>query len=199
MIVSNDQNLGSVGDASSSVRTVGASLLTIAPATGPAAPFVAAAGLITTLVSGLFAPDLSKIAATKVVNDIEPLLQQNVNQWQGLDSSVKTRSLQAAYEDVFNQGWYGVEQGCQRVGGDAGSNCIGDRSRGGRWDWFSYYYDPIANDGQVHDDPTVSDTVGTSLSNLIPSFGSGGFDIKKLLVIGAVVGGGYLLLGGGRE
>jgi hypothetical protein len=42
--------------------------------------------------------------------------------------------------------------------GDAGARCISDRQRGGKWDWFAYYRDPIANDSNV-----ISDAVGANL------------------------------------
>ena len=42
--------------------------------------------------------------------------------------------------------------------GDAGARCISDRQRGGKWDWFAYYRDPIASDGTV-----VDDSVGANL------------------------------------
>lgn len=186
MIVDSDGGLGNT--TTQIAQTAGATALTIAPATGPAAPFVAAAGLITTLVSGLFKPDLSKIQATEIVNDIEPALRQNVNQWLSLPVTQKTIDNQKAFLDVFNQGWSGVVNGCNKVGGDAGANCINDRSRGGRWDWFSYYYDPIANDTQVHEGETIVSQVTSALS--LPNF-----DLTKMIIPLAVIVGGAFLLG----
>lgn len=142
--VNGDRGLGSAG--SSIVQSVGGSVLAAAPLAGPTMPFVAAAGALIAL-AGTIAGALhigegcgpTCVQATSIVNQAEPILKQNVAAFQAGQIS-RTDAL-----NLFNQIWTAVEQSCGAIPGAAGQNCIGDRQRGGKWDWFSYYYDPIAN------------------------------------------------------
>jgi hypothetical protein len=62
----------------------------------------------------------------------------------------KTPQAQQYALAVFTQGWNQIVQLCSNPQlGSAGSNCLRDRQRGGKWDWWGYYYDPIAKDPQV--------------------------------------------------
>ncbi|MCI0528475.1 MAG: hypothetical protein L0Y56_13635, partial [Nitrospira sp.] len=56
--------------------------------------------------------------------------------------------------------WEEVKKQCgDPVMGSPGEACIRDRDRGGQWDWWSYYYDPIAQD-QVRELSTVEQIEG---------------------------------------
>jgi hypothetical protein len=104
-----------------------------------------------------------KIAATKIVDQLEPLLKNNV---QAYMSGPRTRSSQAAALKNFDDAWAYLTsaEACGNPQlGNPGKACISDRSRGGRWDWFSYYRDPIAQDPDVKEDP-----VADSIAQLIP-------------------------------
>jgi hypothetical protein len=140
-----------LGDASSSTRAGGQALLQVAPFTGPAAPFVAAAGSVANFISSFLQPNIPKEVASERVDEIEAdFMKPNVARWNALPMNHKTPEAQAAALDVFNKGWGGIIQFCSNMQlGSAGVNCIKDRQRGGRWDWWSYYYDPIANDPAV--------------------------------------------------
>lgn len=137
------RGLGASRSSESAGAAIGASALS--------AGFNAAAGIVIGLIRGLLTPDLTKIRATAIVNEIEAdHLKPNVEKWRALRPEEKTPEVQAAAEQVFLQAWNGVLQGCGRADlGQAGVNCIGDRQRGGKWDWFVMYYDPIAQDPDV--------------------------------------------------
>src|SRR5579885_1405464 len=157
---------GMGGDVSQISSAVGSGLTTIAPFTGPAAPFVAAAGQIANLVAqvaNLFQGcGQTCILATQIVNKVEPYLQQNLQLY--LSNPNRTACDQAAHLAAFDQMWQYVVQSCGNASlGQAGQNCINDRGPNGCtwrndghggpagsgsvcWDWFIGYRDPIAND-----------------------------------------------------
>jgi hypothetical protein len=49
----------------------------------------------------------------------------------------------AAAINNFNQIWAQVVKGCSQVPPPGGTQCISDRQAGGKWDWTSYYLQPI--------------------------------------------------------
>ena len=92
-----------------------------------------------------------KVASTSIVNEAEPILAQNRDIFL---SGPKTDEAKEYALGVFNQVWASVVASCgDQSLGNPGKACISDRQRGGKWDWFSYYYDPIANTPTV---PQVS-------------------------------------------
>ena len=162
---------GSAGGASISQKTgsivsgagsVAASLLALSPATGPAAPFVAiGAGLVAfaTNVLGIGSGcGQACIDATKVANYAECIMQVNINTYMAL-APPRYLSQQAAALTVFDQAWSYLQQGCGVVPGSAGKNCISERNRGGKYDYFARYRDQIASDKCVIADPTPVDAV----------------------------------------
>lgn len=146
-----------------------------------AVPIVGAAIAGVTLAVSLFVNRMGpkqKVYTTQIVNEAEPLLQRNLAAWQ---ASNKTRSEQAQALANFDHVWGSVVASCDvRELGQPGQNCVNDRSRGGKVDWFSYYYDPIANDPGVVADPTVESMVEgltaglAEHKNLIPALLVGG-------------------------
>lgn len=131
-----------------------------------AGPVIAGLALLANL---LFQPDVNKLQTTSIVDQMEPGLKALVAQWKQLPVSARTPQAQQQYLNVFLQAWAqvvnsccgqcaampangeGVSQACcaHSQYGSAGRNCVGDRQRGGKWDWWSYYYDPIATDPAV--------------------------------------------------
>jgi hypothetical protein len=82
-----------------------------------------------------------KVASTSIVNEAEPILQQNRDIFL---AGPKTDEAKEYALGVFNQVWASVVASCSDPSlGNPGKACISDRQRGGKWDWFSYYYDPI--------------------------------------------------------
>ncbi len=114
-----------------------------------------------------------KVAATNIVNKVEPMLQQNRDAY--LDSN-HTQLEQAQSVENFNSLWQIVVSKCSDpVLGDAGRRCISERQEGGAapWgkNWFQMYLDPIRNDPQVNPDPNVVTDPATG--NLVSTGGTG--------------------------
>lgn len=113
-----------------------------------------------------------KVASTHIVDDLEGNpqygLQANLAAYK---AGPHNRASQAAALAVFDQIWQYLTstQGCGNPSlGDPGHACINDRARGGKWDWFVMYRDPIANDPDVHDD-----AASTALLSLLPGADAG--------------------------
>lgn len=102
-----------------------------------------------------------KVASTAIVNELEPVLKENLDAYL---AGPRTRSRQALHLAQFDMAWDYLksQEGCGNPElGKPGQNCIADRSRGGRWDWASYYRDPIAKDPDVQEDP-AEPAIGTT-------------------------------------
>lgn len=92
-----------------------------------------------------------KVASTAIVNELEPLLKQNLDAYQ---QGPHTKTSQAAALKNFDDAWAFLvsADGCGTEAlGNPGKACIADRSPGGKWNWFAYYRDPIANDAAKDD------------------------------------------------
>lgn len=172
------------------------SVLAKIPGLQLAGAVTAAAGALTSLIGGLFKPDVTKIEATKIVDQIEgQVLKPTLATWQTLPQSQKTVSMQAHYLNIVDQALNAVQQGCSNPAlGTAGQNCISERLiKGGSapWcptgtgcDWISLYRDPIANDPNVIPDPTIADQAGDTISGVLSSSGPGGIPMPLLLGAG---------------
>ena len=116
--------------------------------------------------------------ATQVVNQAEPILQQNLAAAQQTvaQNGCLTSAEQQTAVSNFNQVWNQVKQQCGQIPAPGGTQCISDRSPGGQYDWTGAYLTPIM------DMPVCSSSSGEGIS-----IGS----INPLLLIG----GGVLLLG----
>jgi hypothetical protein len=145
-----------------------------------------------------------KVATTKIVDAVEPHLQDNLR---GYLEGPRTRTSQAQALENFKAGWQYVVERCGIPEmGDPGQRCISDRQHGGKWDWWSYYYDPIANDPRVKEDPMIDTETGlltefktdpvTGEVTAVP-FGETG-NQYTWLALGAAAVGVALILGGGK-
>lgn len=97
------------------------------------------------------------IQATAVVNQAEVVLKANLAAYQNGQQDAATSIAN------FNQVWLSVQQACSGIAGAAGENCIKDRQRGGKWDWFALYLDPISNNAAAQTASTsmAATTTGT--------------------------------------
>lgn len=131
-----------------------------------------------------------KVATTEVVNAVEPKLVENRDAYLALP--VHYQSAQTAALANFDAGWQYVVQSCNIPEmGEPGVRCTSDRQRGGQWDWFSYYRDPIANDPNVVPDPQVDSVTGEVVGE------NGGVTIGGMTLSNNTLlyaGGGLLLL-----
>jgi len=107
---------------------------------GPIGLAIAGVGIALTMLFSRKGPQ-QKIETTKIVNEAEPILRDNRDLY--LSGPRDQNSYQAAL-DNFDYTWGQVVSLCSNPNyGDPGQRCISDRQRGGQWDWFSYYRDPI--------------------------------------------------------
>lgn len=162
---------------------VGGGLLTAAPFTGPAAPFVAIAGAVAELLGAIGIGNgcgQTCIAATEYANQFATLIQQNKDAYFSVPAP-RPKSVQTQALANFDALWNGLisVQACGNPSlGDPGKRCISERARGGRFDAFTPFRDPIANDPDVYSD-------SLSVSSVL---GPGGLDSSKgLLAVGAVL------------
>ncbi len=180
--------------------------LPAAAATGPAAPFVAAALIVAPFMLKLLAGTIkgcgdSCVLTSDAANEVERLLQKNLAMYQ---SSGHTKAEQQAALAYFDLVWNQLVEFCgqpQFQSTKAGRNCVEDRRAGACkwkngtecWNWFIGYRDPIANDPDVKPDAASP----ISSSSLFPSSDSSnenqsliqidGKEVSPLLLIAALV------------
>jgi len=169
--------------------SIGTSLLTAAPFTGPAAPFVAVAGVAMELLATFGVGSgcgNSCVLSSQYANQAESIFQQNITTYFSL-SAPRDSAAQAAALRVFDSIWTDLVTQCSNPSlGTAGKNCISDRqsgackwkatadspwpggpAQGACWNWFNAYRDPIANDPNV-----VADSVSSIASSAVSELAS---------------------------
>jgi hypothetical protein len=191
--------------------SIGASLLALSPATGPAAPFVAIAGALAAFATGVLGIGSgcgqTCVTATDYANYFGCVIQVNLNTYLALPTP-RTPAQQAAALAVYDQAWAWLEQACGAVKGSAGSNCLSQRAAGGKYD-STGYRNVIANDPCVCEDPAPVDSVTgaattaagavssavNAVSSVFSSVTGGSSMLVPLLVIAGIA---LLLAGGGN-
>ena len=140
-----------------------AGLMAVAPFTGPAAPFVLMAAQMVAPIAKMFAGcGATCKEATTIANNAEDAANKLLDQWNAVP--VKYKSIQQAYLAAQADVWNYISGSCQKIGGQGGSQCIADRQRGGKFDFFAHYVDPVANETDiVPDPPSTATTSNTSL------------------------------------
>ena len=163
------------------ITTIGGGIATAAPIAGPLAPIVLLVGGGVALVGqvlnmfGVGIPDLKKIQSSKDANDVEAQMAQIQSWWGGVEHNTANQQIAVT---AWYQLWDKLTQLCGDPNlGDAGRNCIKDRQRGGKWDWFAMHLDPIIN-------TPLSDS-GTLTGEVSSMFG--GSNMGLLLVGGALL------------
>jgi len=185
------------------VSSTAAILMATGAVTGPVGLAIAGAAVLAGYIAQAFSGcGATCTQATAIVNQIEPYLKQNVSNYLAL-ATPRPKSAQAAALNVFNSAWSNVLAACSNASlGDAGVRCISDRNRGGKWDWFSYYYDPIANDSSVYDDSvgtsvlSASSNIATNLVSTVTNSFSGHSWLLPALLAGVGI---IFVFGGKRE
>lgn len=129
-------------------------------------PIIAGVTLILSLLAARKKPS-QKRQTTAIVNEVEPHLKENLD---GYFAGPRTKSSQYLALQNFDAAWKWIVESCGSQDdkyGEPGSWCIEDRLGAGRtvsfgwrtwtgngkYDWYAYYRDPIANDSQVKPDP----------------------------------------------
>ncbi len=85
-----------------------------------------------------------KVETTAAVNKGEALIKQNLAAWQ---ASAKSLATQAQALQNFDDAWNAIVAFCGNGNeGAPGQRCVSERQRGGKYDYFALYRDPIASD-----------------------------------------------------
>lgn len=170
---------GVLASGAAASAAAGGSGLILGMAPALAVPIIGAAIAGVTALVGIFMArnaqyHAQESATTHIVDEAEKLMKQNLEAW---EQSGKSQAEQQQAAANFQAIWGQVEKACnQQAYGDPGQRCIHDRERGGRWDWPSYYLDPILNDPDVSANP-ISSLFG----------GAGGNSMMVPLAIAALV------------
>jgi hypothetical protein len=151
----------------------------------------AATSLVGTLLQYFTAQGAERDDTTNIVNYAQGLLQQNLAEYQNCQIS------QSTGQSEFNQVWLWVVQQCSTPAlGSAGGACVQDRQRGGKFDWFAGYLDPISNTTPACASAAVSpagvSVVSTSSSSDTVLGLPTGLILPAALILGALVLGGGL-------
>ncbi|HZT36632.1 MAG TPA: hypothetical protein VFA28_01950 [Bryobacteraceae bacterium] len=135
-----------------------------------------AAGMVALFHNAFSGCGQTCIAATHIVDQIEPYLRQNRDLY--LSQPIRTPEMQQKALALFDAAWQDVVSGCSDPAlGDAGRRCISERQRGGSapWcptgtgcDWFTLYRDPIAQDVPNAPANPVADILGSAGLQLSP-------------------------------
>lgn len=134
-----------------------------------------------------------KVATTHVVDAVEPELKKNLDAY---FAGPRTRSSQAQALQNFDAGWQYVLENCGKAEmGEPGQRCISERGPGGRFPWFAWYRDPIANDALVKEDPLIPELSAFNLQQIFQSSETVGFPMLPailggVLIVAAFLGGG---------
>lgn len=219
------QNLGTLPPTSTLISTGVATAGVVSAATGATAGLLAAVGIgaqavpIVGTIIGAVALAIGALGigngcggtcteATQVVNQAEPLLKQNLAAAQAQavanGGCLTSAELSTAIAN-FNSVWSQVVANCQKIPAPGGTQCISDRSPGGKYDWTSYYLtplnaipvcstasassvsNPVSNTGNV-----VVDSVSNAVSSVATSIGIS----SEVLWLGAVGLAAFLLMRG---
>ena len=136
-----------------------------------------------------------KVASTKIADEIEELLKENLA---GYMASDRTKTIQAYALKNFDDAWafLSSSDGCGSPDlGEPGRRCISERQRGGSapWcptgtgcDWFTLYRDPISTD-QAKDDAALSLVPSLSDLNLSMPANAGSILIPAVFVAAVVM------------
>lgn len=113
----------------------------VAPATGPAAPFVLAGIAVASLFFSLrrmFGPNPLNVPATQIVDAYEPVFRENLAVFQ--QGQITRREGLGNFDTL----WQAMVNDLSQIPDpNVVRRSVGDRDRGGKFDWFRLYRDPI--------------------------------------------------------
>ena len=205
---------GAAATAAISGSAIGASIATAAIGFGIGA---VAVGIVAWLTRK---GPAQKVATTKIANELEPLLQQNLAAYLAGPHTVASQTVALG---SFQKVWDYMVAACETAAlGDPGKRCVTDRQQGactwktspggwqnGKyvapgangsgaacWNWWVGYHDPIANDPTLVSD-SASSAVATALQtgqlDLTQLFGSSVGNNAWLWIAGGLLVGALIL------
>jgi len=204
------RGLGDVAtQVSSSVAGATAAILALAPATGPAAPFVAAAAALVSLIGNLFhGCGNTCIQATQYANQAGSQLDTLLAQYWALPTP-RPYAAQQAYLQTCQQIFAWLQQMCSNPAlGQAGQRCISERLTqracpstlndsnigGGNidfCDYWSVFYNPVLNDPNVESPTQSTSSPASTGGSTTASSGTASAgttpDLAPLLLIGGLI------------
>lgn len=139
-----------------------------------------------------------KVATTQIVDEVEPLIQKNLTDYM---AGPRTVTSQQQALNNFDAAWSHVRTNCgDPAMGKPGQWCIDDRKRGGQWDWFARYRDPIENDPTVIPDPgpDYSTSVDPVTGERIYTEAAGSLNNMAPLLLALGLGAVALMMGGSK-
>lgn len=185
-----------------------AALGSAAPFTGPAAPFVAGAAAIAELLAafGVGAGcGQACIQATNLVNQAEPALLQNLQDYE--NGTIDQATAQSNYKQI----WQSIVTSCGAIPGSPGQKCVTDRqqgactwkatgtpptpyspSPGSCWNWYNAYFVPLTYPPTNAPAPTstagtVADSAASDVGSALSSVGISSAYAAPLLIGAAVL------------
>ena len=146
-------------------------------------------------IGSAFTGNACNVPMSNAANQAEVLLAQNLYNWQSLAPRYQTAANQTIFEANFNTVWQAYYQACNAIAGPDPTGSaesallasLGDRERGGKFDWFASYLDPITDSATPGDSMTFP-SMSTQqlatfvLSSLIVGDGSGTAEIAAAQV-----------------
>lgn len=173
-----------IGTGSEVAGGIAAGLETLAPFTGPAAPFIAAAGAIVGPIATLFKGCGATCQQTsQIANQVTAAAQQITTLYWA--QKVRTVSMQQAAIASLQQIYQFLIQNCQAIGGKGGQQCIQDRQPGGKYDFQAQQILPIQNDSAVVPDPVTASPVASALPSAVAAVTSSNLFLPLALALGA--------------
>jgi hypothetical protein len=139
----------SASAAGAAVGAGAASAFLPAAAAGPVGAAIAGIGVLIGALIANSGCGPTCVIASKIVDQLGPQLEANRDTYL---AGARTTSNQAAALANFDNAWAWLTsmQACGSPDlGDAGRRCISERARGGKYDYFVPFRDPIANDPEV--------------------------------------------------
>jgi len=178
-------------------------LFSAAPYSGPAAPFLVAAGAVAELLAVFGVGSgcgQTCVLSTTYANKAEQIFELNIKTYFGLPAP-RTDLQKSNSLIIFDTVLADLVKQCSNPAlGDAGKACISDRQSGACkwhqtgqpefpgqpaygacWNWVNAYRDPIAKD------VTVADTLSTTTSSLLSSLTGGASSSTLWLMAGAAL------------
>ena len=197
--ISTAQQTGSAvaGGVSAGLMTTAGILAAIPGGQIPAAVIAGAAALVAPIANLFKGCGDTCVLTSQFANQVsDAVTQLNKNYW---GAPVRTVSMQQATLQAMNELWGYLVSHCQAVGGQGGAQCIADRQRGGKYDFFRDNVDPVANDTGVVPDPVAPSALNTLASSFAPSGTLFGIPTSKLLLPGLLILGALALDSGGKK